>query len=167
MAAVAFVAMALVFVWLALFAGQVGGISGWIVIPSALAVASGFGLLAAWAVQKRRLSEPALIVDEAGLYDNLSFVHGGRIRWSELNRVWMVGPRWMAFLCIRPENVVPYIEEQGETKGLLMRLNRILFDAPVVIPLSMLAITGEQVWEAIGEMSGKSGEQLPGGLATR
>jgi hypothetical protein len=109
-----------------------------------------------WAFKRKANEEPALIIDEAGLYDNVSFVHAGRLKWRNLERVWVTGPIRMQFLCVLPEDLRHYLEEQSEARGLAMRLNLGLFGAPVVIPMAILDTPQEDVWHRIVEIAGAS-----------
>lgn len=147
-------------------AAMVGGVAAWIVMPAFVGLAALLGTLCWWAIRSRALKDPAFIVDESGIYDNISAAHAGRMKWRDMNRVWTMGPSWMRLLCLRPENVVPYVEGQNESRGTVMRVNRALFDAPVVIPLASLDMPSDDVWQAIVASGGTGGHSFPSGLAT-
>jgi hypothetical protein len=153
---VVFTAGSIACLGLAIRAAMAGDLPAWLLTPVFLLLATVAGLGAWWSFRKRALKEPALIVDEAGLFDNVSLVKAGRCRWREMNRVWMVGPRWMRMLCVRPENVVPFMKSQNESRSLQMQLNRALFDAPIVIPVVALDIKSEALWEAVSAAAGPS-----------
>src|SRR4051812_17668688 len=79
-------AIALAWLWIGIAAALAGGLSQWIVFPVSAIAAGGFALVCWWALKRRSNEEPALIIDEVGLFDNVSAVHAGRVKWRETER---------------------------------------------------------------------------------
>lgn len=147
-------AVALLWIWLAFAAMVNGGFTFWLITPVSLALAAAGGWVAWWSFRRRLNIEPALIIDEVGLFDNVSLSHAGRMKWNQIERIWMVGPRWMPFLCILPTELKPYLDSQTESRGLIMRLLQTAFGAPVVFPMSVLDIASDEAWHKISDAAG-------------
>ncbi len=145
-----------VLVWLGLAwaAVGVGGICDWTILPIAIIGAVGSGAVCAWSVRRRNNEEPALIIDESGLFDNISFTKAGRIKWSDLERVWVAGPNWFPVLCLLPEDVWAFMERQDDLRGALMKFNKAVFSAPVIIPAGFLHIPLADLWDCISQVEG-------------
>lgn len=146
----------LTLIWL-LMAGtaiRVGGLGHLIILPISALLAIFFGMLSFLAFKRSLNDEPALIIDDVGIYDNVSFARTGRAKWSDTERIWLAGPKWFRHLCIRPHNVTIYMEEQEEARGWLMRMQNAAFGAPIVIPLHVVDLPPEDVWHRIMEIAG-------------
>lgn len=136
---------------LAYAAVLVGGPGGWVIVPVGLFAVAGFGLVCGWSIRRRAVEEPAMILDDAGIYDNISLARAGRVRWREIERVWPAGPSWMPLLCIMPRDLWAYLERQEDWRRWVMRLNKGLFGAPVVIPAIILQISDDDLWLRLGK----------------
>jgi hypothetical protein len=159
--------LCLFWLWMSVIALRVGGLTGWIIFPTALAIAAFLGAVCWWAFRRKASEEPALIIDESGLFDNVSLVHAGRLKWRNLERVWVMGPTWMQLLCILPEDANQFVNQQNELRGLAMRLNRSLFGAPVVIPMALFSMPQDEVWRRLVQIAGASRTaSAPSNLAT-
>jgi hypothetical protein len=137
----------LLWLWVSVIALKTDGLSPWFVFPIALMLASVFGWVCLWALRRRVDPEPAVIIDEVGIFDNVSILHAGRVRWHDMEKIWLTGPQWMRLVCILPDNMRPYLEQQDEVRGLLMRLNMSVMGAPVIIPLAALDMPQDEAWE--------------------
>jgi hypothetical protein len=153
---VASAAIAILWMWLAVAALMEGGVSNWIIFPVAMVGIAVFGWIAWWSARRRANPEPAIILDEVGVYDNVSMAKAGRVKWRSMERVWVIGPTWMPFLCILPEDVEPYVREQDDVRNVLMRFNRATFGAPVVIPLAVVDMPTADVWNRVIQLAGTS-----------
>ncbi len=145
--------------WIAALSLGYGGASHLIILPVGLIGMAVFGWILYWALKRRTNDEPALIIDEIGLYDNVSPVCAGRVKWREMERVWLRGPSWMQFLCVRPDEVRTYLDSQEEVKGAVMRFQNTIFDAPILIPMSVLELSPEDIWFHITESAGAAQRQ--------
>ena len=133
--------------WMAVASIWTGdALTGWIMLPISVAGVLISGSICFWALRKRVMDEPAMIIDEVGIYDNVSLAAAGRIRWKEADRVWLMGPKWFALLCVLPQNVTPYMESQAGLRSLLMKFNMSILGAPVLIPMTTLEIPTEDLW---------------------
>jgi len=133
--------VAIACLWLGWNALTVGGFAGWLIgFASAMGICA-FGALFGWSLWRRSIKEPAVILDEAGLLDNVSVVTAGRLNWRQIERIWFAGPNWMPFLCVLPRDARSYIEGQCEWRRAIMRVNEWLFGAVVAIPIPVLKIT--------------------------
>ena len=140
-------ALMALWMWMAVASIWTGdALTGWIMMPISLIGAAVSGSVCFWSLKKRAMDEPAMIIDEVGIYDNLSPAAAGRIRWKETDRVWLLGPKWFRLLCVLPQNVTPYMEGQTGMRSSLMRFNMSLLGAPVLIPVAALEIPTEDLW---------------------
>jgi len=140
------VLLVVVLAWVAL-ANNRG--SAWLVIPVSLLIALPFGFVCGWSIRHRSSEEPAMILDDAGVFDNISIAKAGRVRWSEIERIWASGPKWMPVLCIVLRDPRAFFERQEEWKRWIMRLNGSFLGAPVVIPSIILQIADDDLWARI------------------
>lgn len=149
--------------WLLLAASALatGGLSNVIVLPASLLLALGSGWVALWAFRRGGKSEAAVIVDEVGLFDNVSLAGAGRVPWEDAERMWIAGPRWLPLLCILPQGVGGYIESRTDSRRLAMRLGQMTLGAPIVIPVFVLDATREEVRRAIGAATGRLAPTRP------
>lgn len=149
--------------WLLLAASALatGGLSNVIVLPASLLLALGSGWVALWALRRGGKSEAAVIVDEVGLFDNVSLAGAGRVRWEDAERMWIAGPRWLPLLCILPHGVGGYIESRTDSRRFAMRLGQMTLGAPIVIPVFVLDATREEVRRAIGAATGRLAPTRP------
>lgn len=138
-----------------------GGLSNVIVLPASLFLALVLGWVAAWALRRGGNREAALIVDEVGLFDNVSLAGAGRVRWEDAERMWIAGPRWLPLLCILPQGVRGYIESRSDSRRFAMRLGQMIVGAPVVIPVFVLDATRDDVRRAIGAATGRLAPTRP------
>jgi hypothetical protein len=153
--------IALCWVWLAVSALVIRGLTSWILFPVGVLGAAVFGWICYWALKRRANEEPALIIDEAGIYDNVSIVRAGRLKWSDMQRVWIAGPKWLPVLCLLPDNVSDYMSKQDEIRGTEMRLNYSFTGAPVVVPMRALGMSADDVWVHIEQVAGMPRVQRP------
>lgn len=159
--------IALLWFWMAVAGLYAGGLSAWLVFPVASAMVFVFGYVAFWAVRRRSSDEPALIIDEVGLYDNVSITQSGRVKWRQMERSWLAGPAWLQFLCVMPDEIRAYLSSQPEMKRLAMQFSMKVMRAPIVIPMAVLDKPQEQVWQQIVEIAGQSrAARPPSNLAT-
>lgn len=139
----------LLWIWVSALALRTEGLSPWFVFPASLLCAVVAGWVCLWAIKRRASDEPAIIIDEFGLYDNVSIIHAGRVKWHDMERIWLAGPKWMQFLCILPDNMRPYLEQQDDFRALVMRVNNSILGAPVIIPMAIFEISPEEAWDQI------------------
>ena len=132
--------IALLWMWLGIAGLLDSGFSNWIIFPVGVIGTTAFGSVCFWALRRRADPETALIIDESGMFDNVSMVRAGRVRWSDIQRVWIAGPTWMQVLCVLPDNVSDFIAKQDELCGAVMRFNFAVRHAPIVIPLAALEL---------------------------
>lgn len=149
--------------WLLLAASALatGGLSNVIVLPASLALAVVSGWIALWALRRGGSNEAAVIVDEVGLFDNVSLAGAGRVRWEDAERMWIAGPRWLPLLCILPQGVRGYIESRTDSRRVAMRFGQMTLGAPIVIPVFVLDATREEVRRAIGAATGRLAPTRP------
>lgn len=159
-------AISILWLWLAFAAVSVRGLSEWVVFPVSVLAAATFGWISWWAIRRRANEEPAMIIDEVGIYDNVSIAQAGRLKWREMERVWVAGPTWMRFLCAMPNNPRGYIDQQDDVRGMLMRLNKGLLGAPMVIPMAILDLPADDVWNRVALTVGSRAEKPVIKLAT-
>ncbi|HVT13755.1 MAG TPA: STM3941 family protein [Fimbriimonadaceae bacterium] len=145
----------LVCFWLgvAYLALTAGGLSYWIVFPASMFAAMLSVWVCAWAFRRRANNEPAMIVDEVGIYDNVSIAAAGRLKWSEIEQVWIAGPRWMEFLCIQPDAPQEFLARQDDAKAMMMRFQNAVAGARIVIPMAILDIPSEDLSLRIAQVS--------------
>lgn len=152
-AAVSIVA-GLVWVLMAVAALQAGGLGQLVILPVSVALAAAFLTFGGWALKRAANDEPALIIDEVGIYDNASLARTGRVKWTKIERVWMMGPSRLKHLCIRPENTSEYLENHEEARHWLMKIQNAAFNAPIVIPMFIIDLPPEDIWHRIMEIAG-------------
>jgi hypothetical protein len=144
----------LLWLWLGIAGLLIRGLTNWIIFPIGLIGAAAFGSICFWALRRRANPETALIIDGGGIFDNVSMVRAGRVKWSEMERVWISGPGWLQVLCILPDNVMDYMSKQDEVRGTVMRLNFALRRAPIIVPMVALKSPVDEVWRTIEKVAG-------------
>ncbi|MFI5385692.1 MAG: STM3941 family protein [Fimbriimonadales bacterium] len=160
LAMIAVVSGVVALLWLILAAGAalVGGLTGWIIVPVSLMAAMGFSWVCGWSLNRRAKKEPAIIIDEVGIFDNVSVAKVGRLKWGEIAGVRVAGPKSMRFLCILPNEAREYIRHQTDGRRALMWLNNEVAGAPVIIPMAAVEMSSNEVMELIAS---QSSEQTP------
>jgi len=129
------------------------GVPGSVLALFCVGAAVASGIVCAWSGRRLVLGGTALIVDEAGLLDNVSLVSAGRIRWDQVERIWIAGPRWMPLLCVLPFDCHAYVARQEDPRRTLMRASWGLLGAPIVIPVRALSVTSGELRTRIGAMA--------------
>ena len=145
---------ALIWLLLAGTALRIGGLSQVIILPISVILAVACGCCGFLAFRRATNEEPALIIDEHGIFDNISLARTGRSKWVETSSVWLTGPSWFRQLCILPGDVNQFIENQEEGVAWLMKLQQALFGAPIVIPLHVVYMPPEDIWHRVMEIAG-------------
>ncbi|HWA84207.1 MAG TPA: STM3941 family protein [Fimbriimonadaceae bacterium] len=127
--------------------------SYWIVFPASMLLAMLSVWVCLWAIRRRANDEPAMIIDEVGVYDNVSIAAAGRVKWPEVENIWIAGPRWLEFLCIQPDNPHEFLARQDDTKAFVMRLQNALAGSRIVIPMAILDTPSDDLSLRIAQIS--------------
>lgn len=146
----------LLWLTLAFAAHPIGGIAGWVILPISILGALASGWIFWWAARRRSRVEPALILDEVGIYDNVSLVQAGRVKWGEIEHVRVVGPRWLRILCIIPHDLESYLRQQQDLRRIAMWLSFEIAGAPVAIPMRILDIPVEDLLRRVTKVASQS-----------
>lgn len=100
-----------------------------------------FGLVAFVLIRKLSDTEPGLIIDDAGLYDNSSGLSAGHILWTDIENISVFQMQKQKLLMVKVKNPQDYIDRQTNFfKRKSMELNLRMYATPVSIATNGLKI---------------------------
>lgn len=107
------------------------------------------GYVIAYAVYRIVQHQPALIINDEGIYENVTLASLGMMRWEEIKHIFPYN-RGMGARClvIVPQNMDVILSRCGMRKRILFRIDSGLIDA-IFIPQNSLTISTEELIEHI------------------
>lgn len=141
---------ALVFVGLGLVLGGIGTdeqLEGFLLVITTYIGVPFFSLCFAYLVYRLIVRQPALIVNQNGIYDNASGLSAGWIRWDEVERLQIIlfGSQEMIGVAVHNEEAV--LNRQRWIKRFLMSRNRDLTGYIINIPMTSIPSSAEDLIE--------------------
>jgi hypothetical protein len=104
-----------------------------------------FGWGFVFGVSKFSSSKPALIINEAGIFDNASAIGVGLIRWSEISNVDVYDYSGQQYIGIIPIDLKKLLSRQGALKKFVLSINQKLYAVPINIPASILPMKCDKI----------------------
>lgn len=99
-----------------------------------------FGLCGAFGVKKMFDSNPGLVLNSAGIFDNSSGVAAGLVPWSEITGFSVFEVQRQKMLIVGVTNPEKYVERGGSLKRILNRANFKMCGSPIAISSNSLKI---------------------------
>ncbi len=104
------------------------------------------------AVRTLVMAEPAVIINDEGIYDNTTAFGVGMVRWEEIKEIYPCNP-WLFHrcVCIVPQDIGLVLSRVSVAKRILFRIHMGFIRDVIFIRQNILAVSMEELLLQIGE----------------
>lgn len=117
--------------------GLIGSVAAYAGIPLS-------GLCVSFFLWRLLSPEPAVIINDTGLFDNASAISVGLIPWPEISRVQLSSFQNKSYLAVYVDDLGKYLRRANRVKRVIMRANQAMAGTAITIPIYVLSISSEE-----------------------